>query len=480
VVIVGLRPEEAQRLSELTTRLGNLTPAETDEWQRLQVAAIPAAIEPFYSLAAPSTVPLYAGPLIIPAPDSDVSEEVSGTVILELAPQPRVITRASLSRPLSVQHLLEGMPVPQLPAMSTLPGPPDRPSDTGNASWRGPAQGYLAGKASAAKTVTFYLLNFVPMHGTVVANGVDAWSGRVVADAGPWTVTIDAHPDLREIMASTRDRGGYVVTHTCRLERRDRRVFGCARADQLLTCLTWCLWFCRAAAPATILPVGFDSESRAIWSRWSAPHTDPFPDTHWQWFDEAYGAQQLSMLLPLFFERWSDPVWQTPLQRAIRYYGDAAVMGTLQRNIVLAQVALESLAFAHLVRSSQQLRASEFKHPVSQHIRQFLCDFHIPTTIPRTFYGLRAVSANSPWDGPAAIAWLRNDIVHAGSHHVHGRRWKLWFQGWQLALWYLELGLLAVVNYEGPYRNRLAGQPDRGAVDAVPWAAERGQGNLRV
>jgi hypothetical protein len=57
------------------------------------------------------------------------------------------------------------------------------------------------------------------------------------------------------------------------------------------------------------------------------------------------------MLLPLFFERWSDPAWQIPLVRAIRYYTDASV-GTLQRKIVLVQIALELLAFTHLVTST--------------------------------------------------------------------------------------------------------------------------------
>jgi hypothetical protein len=221
-----------------------------------------------------------------------------------------------------------------------------------------------------------------------------------------------------------------------------------------------------------VLPVGFDDEHRARWSRWASPHTDPLPDSHWQWFDHAYGPEQLSVLLPLFFEAWSDPAWQISLQRAIRYYADAAVMGTLQRNIVLAQVALETLAFAHLVKSSRQLQADQFRSPVSQHIRHFLRDFGIPTTIPRTFYGLRRIRANSPWDGPAAIAWLRNDIVHAARHRIPGRRWKLLNHGLQLALWYLELGVLAAVRYDGRYRNRIAGHPEVGAVEPVPWATQ--------
>jgi hypothetical protein len=172
----------------------------------------------------------------------------------------------------------------------------------------------------------------------------------------------------------------------------------------------------------------------------------------------------------LFFETWRDPAWQSTLLLAVRYYVDAVIMGTVERNLVVARAALESLSFAHLVRSSKQLTVNQFTPPVSRHIRQFLADYSIPTTIPRKFYGLRGVKAGSPWDGPAALAWLRNDIVHPSRRRVHGRRWKVWYQGWQLSVWYLELALLAVTKYDGRYRNRLSGDAMVGAVVPVPWA----------
>lgn len=70
-----------------------------------------------------------------------------------------------------------------------------------------------------------------------------------------------------------------------------------------------------------------------------------------------------------------------------------------------------------------------------------------------------------------AIAWLRNDIVHAIRARVDARRWKLWHQGWQLSMWYLELAVLAVLSYSGGNRNRLAGESHVGWVEPVPWAA---------
>jgi hypothetical protein len=466
---VTLNPDEQKRFAELSGRRDRLTTDEADEWHRLRTAAIPKAIEPYYSLADPTAIPLYAGPLLYPPHQGKAAEQVDGTVSLRLAPIPRILMRGAASRRFELHDLFEGGRTPQLPPTATVPNAPEALPETGNASWSGPVGGYVAGKAAAVRRVAFHLANFMPMVGAIITDGVNTWTGRVTVNVGPWVITIDARSDLEEVLAAVGERGGYAVTHTCSLERRDRRPFAFARCQELLTCLTWCLWFCRASAPSVLVPVGFDANDRAMWSRWAAPHTDPLPDHHWQWFDKAYGAEQLSTLLPLFWQRYSDPLWQRPLQLAIRYYADAAVMGTLQRNAILAQVGLESLAYAHLVKSTRQLQPKQFKPPISDHIRDFLCDVRIPTTIPRTFYGLRRVRANSPWDGPAAVAWLRNDIVHANRHRVDGRRWKIWYQGWQLALWYLELAVLAVVGYKGRYRNRLSAEAHVGAVEPVPW-----------
>jgi hypothetical protein len=124
--------------------------------------------------------------------------------------------------------------------------------------------------------VTFLLVNFMQMLGGArITDGESHWPGRVAINVGPWMVTFDSRPDLRDVVASMRERGGHAVTHTGKLARRDGRPFAFARSEQFLTCLTWCLWFCRGSAASVFLPVGFDKDNRAIWSRWAAHHTDP-------------------------------------------------------------------------------------------------------------------------------------------------------------------------------------------------------------
>lgn len=212
------------------------------------MSAIPKAIEPYYSLADPTAIPLYSGPLLYPPRGGKAAEQVDGTVSLQLAPEPRIIMRGAVSGQFELHDLLEAGHSPQLPPMVTVPNAPVALPGIGSVSWPGPVGGYVVGKAAAVRRVVFHLANFMPMGGAIITDGVSTWTGRVTVNVGPWVVAIDAHSDLEEVLAAVGERGGYAVTHTCSLERRDRRPFAFARCQELLTCLTWCLWFCRASA----------------------------------------------------------------------------------------------------------------------------------------------------------------------------------------------------------------------------------------
>lgn len=139
-----LSPDDIERLrDEFDPQLQVLSAAEAREGYRRGTAAVPRAIEPHYSLAAPSTVPLYAGPLLFPPRDDESAEQVNGTVSLELTPRPRVLVRGMASRVFHLEDLLEGVSSLQLPAMSSLPLAPQGPLDTGDSSWLGPPRGYV-------------------------------------------------------------------------------------------------------------------------------------------------------------------------------------------------------------------------------------------------------------------------------------------------------------------------------------------------
>lgn len=47
---------------------------------------------------------------------------------------------------------------------------------------------------------------------------------------------------------------------------------------------------------------------------------------------------------------------------------------------------------------------------------------------------------------------------------------EIYFDIWQLGLWYLELSILKLCGYEGTYANRLEKDHWVGTVENVPWS----------
>jgi hypothetical protein len=170
--------------------------------------------------------------------------------------------------------------------------------------------------------------------------------------------------------------------------------------------------------------------------------------------------------------RWSDADWKQVLQLAIDLYVTANHQESSQIGLVIAQSALELLAWAILVERRQTLSPEGFeKLAAADTVRLLLELAGVPRAIPAA---LNALASTSPpgqkggtWrDGPHAVTDLRNGMVHP----TKSRRVKLgvptlpWFEAARLSLWYVELVLLRLLDYEGPYRNRLTFREED-----VPW-----------
>ncbi|WP_096292838.1 hypothetical protein [Nitrosomonas ureae] len=70
-------------------------------------------------------------------------------------------------------------------------------------------------------------------------------------------------------------------------------------------------------------------------------------------------------------------------------------------------------------------------------------------------------------DAPHALTEIRNSLIHP-EHKKRDQLDSAYFDAWNLGLWYLEMGILAICNYEGAYGNRLK-LNRMGEVENVPW-----------
>ena len=128
-----LGPEEIDRLrAESDAQRQDLSAAEVGEGHQRRTASVLRAIEPYYSLATPSTVPLYAGPLLSQPGEGETAEQVEGTISLELTPRPQVLVQRAAHRLLHFQDLLNPLSRLQLLKLPRFDGQDVRQSGAGS------------------------------------------------------------------------------------------------------------------------------------------------------------------------------------------------------------------------------------------------------------------------------------------------------------------------------------------------------------
>jgi len=447
-------------------------------------AEFPVALEPCYvTPVVNAPVTLYEGPVEFATGDKTVSGH-SATVSLVWLPSPRielhVVGFAPIEAFVNNEEWTVRIPgrVGPLPltwsrfSTGAGPGVPppkftailDRPDD--------PPPGQL-------RAVRFHVANGPKYLGEFVRNDdrTNMRRARAVMEAKPWRVTLEAVPPWHDGADAQRLRGerGFAITHVGRLEHIDGSPFESADAGPVLRAVGLMLSFCRGAWTHPLLPVAEEADTETPHHVWRVGHVDPAePELGWfpEFSNEGFDA------FPGLFARLDDAVWGEPIGNALHWYivcnkpGPVSIEGA----IVLQQAAFELLAWTLLVEDRRVLSEDGVqKLPASDRIRLMLSACDIPLAIPPGLAELSRVAKDEKWqDGPHATTEIRNAIVHASPKkraRILGHGFEVRTDAWTLGQWYLELILLRLFDYNGPYSNRLRRGVGRGAeVEPVPWA----------
>ena len=192
------------------------------------------------------------------------------------------------------------------------------------------------------------------------------------------------------------------------------------------------------------------------------------------WFPERTPLD-LADLFSGFVHRWNDSAWQGPLISAISWFVEAnSSRSALESKIVLTQVALDLLAWVHLVETQRLHSRADFKRlSAAGRIRALLHHIGVPTKVPDYLTRLPALQQGDAFDGPGVITRVRNAFVHATEENrtavgsIDGPRL---LECSQLSLQYVELAILAVCQHSGHYARRgWKGWKGEDEV-LVPWA----------
>jgi hypothetical protein len=290
--------------------------------------------------------------------------------------------------------------------------------------------------------------------------------------------------------------GGFAITHIGRLERSDCTIFNAQESLSFLDTCAHALSFARGLSVPIVLPVGYDSENNKIWEFWgSRRHGSSWKNVS-TWFPILENApldideNSLSVLrchphefsLPKLLtgfvkwkQRWEIEPHLGNTNTVLNAYLEANLISTVEVKLILIQTALELSAWVHLVNVKKCFNEVDFNKnakEASKKIRILLTCLKIPTMIPYSHLPelhAYASTQNPPWDdAPHALTAVRNDFTHAKKKYpdltIEAKE-----ELCRLGLHYLELVLLALMDYDGGYINRCFMHHESWKPIPVPW-----------
>jgi hypothetical protein len=330
---------------------------------------------------------------------------------------------------------------------------------------------------SSFEVLRFSLANFPDYNGKPVKYEHNGYSGimraRLEASAGLGQLTLDAIPEAEDLRKSASRDVGFVISHVGEWRLRDGRI-NASGAGDVLKMLHFLFGFLRGAWSGPLFPQGL-VENSVRWRQF-APWKLREEREVTSWMPQRKPLD-LSDLFPGFFSRWSDPAWQSPLISSISWLVEAnSRRSSPESKIVLAQVALDLLAWVHLVETNRLHSRADFKRlSAAGRIRALLHRIGVPTSIPAHLTDLPSLHHGDAFDGPGVITRVRNALVHAAEENrsiTASLEGLVLFQCSQLALQYVELALLSVCGYSGYYAQRgWTGWKGDDEI-LVPWARE--------
>jgi hypothetical protein len=320
------------------------------------------------------------------------------------------------------------------------------------------------------ETLRFSLANFPEYRGDPIRHEIGGGRGltsgrlRLVASSG--TCCIDSIPEVRDLRKTARQEGGFVLSHVGEW----RPSAGSLTVEEALSSLEMLhFWFgllCGAWA-GPLFPQGLSGETVA-WQHFAGWHLGDSRAVR-TWLPDKTKLE-LDQLFEGFLARWGDPRWRAPLRTAIAWYVEANAPETAaEARVILSQVALDLLAWVHVVETQHLVSRGAFDDlGTAGRIRSLLERTGVPVAAPAHMDLLSALCGELGTDGPGIIAKARNAVVHSkeGSRRfLEAMDAATWFECCELALSYLELALLSVCQHNGHYARRGYG----GAELLVPW-----------
>ena len=443
------------------------------------------AIEPVYAFNPQGgVVLLHTGSLAakITGADEEWIYEGQGRVLFQMAPEPHLPWEVLASVEGKCRGLETGIPatlvIPEFSELSFAdpfkvnPVSDTLRSDHAETRFTGGLPRTRIGNSESLSELRFHLLDLPLDRGTqhVLHPNGHTFPGRISLEVDQWLVDLDVWPDWLRMRGLSRGVFPLLYVRMCRIRHKDGLVFSaCAKPlESLMTSLVLFLSFVAARSVGAALPVGFDESGKKQYVEWSSTLVGTTRDLR-SWFPRG-NPGCLPPLFTQFAELAREPHWHRTLITMIRSYtAVGASWADFGYAVGVAFIAFASLSHKVLVLETAELSRRRFEATrTSDKLRMLLRWAGIPIAVPDGLKALRAAADCKRMDAPNVLAWIRNRMIHPD--HRDGPHRDVVQEAWILSLWYLELLVLRLLCYNGPYHCRVDPSESPREDPLVPWA----------
>lgn len=283
-----------------------------------------------------------------------------------------------------------------------------------------------------------------------------------------WDLDLRPAQNCDELVDNMGETGGFAITHIGLLKRQDGKEFSSEQAGKVLDALYYLFSFIRGRWCGIVIPRGF-SQGMLVWERWDVTK----PISIWGYVNN--WAASLSAVIDdefiqRFINKWITPEWQRDLKPILNYYIEACLYaGGIDGSIAMTQFGLERLTWLELREMGFSDLVTRDRYdgiPASNKLRWLLTSEKIPEDLgDLTNLSEYAKERKlNPLDGPQAITYIRNNIVHPEKEETIIPPPEVMHETFLLSLWYLEMSILHHLGYSGECFDRRSGRTCK-----VPW-----------
>lgn len=315
----------------------------------------------------------------------------------------------------------------------------------------------LGDKTIPVSKLNFAVANMREFHGSSIKTEAGYTSGRLLLENDEYLVVIDKRSDYSERNFMLRHKGGYLILYTGELSSKKGHFTQVDVGDILLSLSTF-LNFLNGRRCSPIFRSGvFEDETK--WCDYTAYHVDQFKFIN-SWAPSSIIG--LNVIWEEFCKLWSDKNHRHFINDAIHWYTEAnSQSGLVDGAIIMAQTALELIYNWLLVEQKRLIIGKDADSiSASNKIRLLISLLKINNDVPDSLINLKKYvdeAGDDVADAPDAFVQIRNALVHsqtAKRKKVSEMNKMLKYEALQLSLWYIELSLLYIFNYNGEYVNR--------------------------